>query len=190
MRALTLIASAVISATARGGLEARFVMPLPGTQAENNPSALTNLGRVLFFDKRLSADGTLSCATCHDPATAFADHNTLALGAQGTFGTRNVPTILNSAFNKLFFLDGRATSLEEQAKHPLVSHSEMGMPGFGAVVARLKAVSEYKNKFKQVFGGRHHHRHSRESHIGVRAHTGLQELAVRPLHQRRREGDQ
>jgi cytochrome c peroxidase len=85
------------------------------------------LGRALYFDKRLSADGTVSCAICHDPATAFADRNTLAVGVAGRRGVRNAPTILNAMFNRESFWDGRARSLEEQAVGPLLSPSEMGM---------------------------------------------------------------
>ena len=85
------------------------------------------LGRALYFDKRLSADGTVSCATCHDPATAFADQNPLAVGVAGRRGVRNAPTILNAMFSREFFWDGRARSLEEQAVEPLLSPSEMGM---------------------------------------------------------------
>ncbi|MDT5268359.1 MAG: cytochrome c peroxidase [Acidobacteriota bacterium] len=110
------------------------------------------LGESLFFEKRLSVDGTVSCATCHDPAMAFSDGNMLAVGVERKVGTRNVPTVLNAMFSRSLFWDGRARTLEEQAKQPLVNPLEMGMPDQAAVVARLGAVPEYRRQFRQVFG--------------------------------------
>lgn len=111
------------------------------------------LGESLYFDKRLSSDGTLSCATCHDPASAFADSNPTAVGVGGANGTRNAPTVLNAMFGGALFWDGRASSLEEQVKQPLVNPAEMGMLNDGAVVARVSAVAEYRESFRSVFGG-------------------------------------
>lgn len=110
------------------------------------------LGQALYFDKRLSVDNTVSCATCHDPATAFADRNTLARGVAGKIGTRNVPTTLNAMFNQSQFWDGRARSLEEQAMQPLLNPLEMGMPDREAVVTRLNAIPEYRQSFAAAFG--------------------------------------
>lgn len=110
------------------------------------------LGQALYFDKRLSIDGTVSCATCHDPATAFADRNIVALGIAGRSGTRNVPTTLNAMFNQSQFWDGRARSLEEQAMQPLLNPLEMGMPDRDAVVTRLNAIPEYRQSFAAAFG--------------------------------------
>ena len=125
-------------------------------QVDSSENPLTEekvaLGEALYFDKRLSLDGTVSCATCHDPATAFADRNTLAIGVGGRLGTRNVPTTLNSMFNRSQFWDGRARSLEEQAMHPLLNPLEMGMPDREAVVTRLNAIPEYRQNFEAAFG--------------------------------------
>ena len=110
------------------------------------------LGEALYFDKRLSLDGTVSCATCHDPATAFADLRTLAVGLGGKTGARNTPTVLNAMFSGSQFWDGRAASLEEQVKQPLVNPAEMGMPSLGAVVARVAAARKYRQQFARVFG--------------------------------------
>jgi cytochrome c peroxidase len=109
------------------------------------------LGESLYFDKRLSADGTVSCSTCHDPANAFTDHNVVAIGVSGKSGTRNAPTILNAMFSDRLFWDGRAGSLEEQAKQPLTNPFEMGMGSYDAVVARIAGIPEYRQRFQRVF---------------------------------------
>src|SRR5882724_1669376 len=123
-------------------------------QPKNNPitEAKVRLGESLYFDKRLSLDGTISCASCHDPANAFTDHDTVATGVDGRKGARNAPTILNSAFNSLEFWDGRASSLEEQAKQPLINPLEMDMPDHQAVVQRVSSIPQYREEFRQVFG--------------------------------------
>jgi cytochrome c peroxidase len=110
------------------------------------------LGEKLYFDKRLSVDMTVSCATCHDPAFAFTDSSSVGIGIEMKKGARNSPTILNTMFNELQFWDGRAPSLEEQAKMPLVNPIEMGMKDHDAVVARVRAASEYQQLFAKVFG--------------------------------------
>ena len=109
------------------------------------------LGEALYFDKRLSADGTVSCATCHDPASAFTDRNATAVGSRSSRGTRNAPTVLNAMFSATLFWDGRTRSLEEQAKQPLVSASEMGMQDYDAVVARVADDPDYVQRFGRVF---------------------------------------
>jgi cytochrome c peroxidase len=109
------------------------------------------LGRALFFDKRLSVDGTVACATCHDPAIAFTDSKTVALGAGAKSGTRNTPTILNSVFSESLFWDGRAPSLEEQVKHPLLNSFEMGMESGEKLTQRLSTIAEYRKQFAVVF---------------------------------------
>jgi cytochrome c peroxidase len=121
----------------------------------NNPLTKDKiaLGEALYFDKRLSQDGTVSCATCHDPAMAFADSTPLAVGFGGKIGVRNTPTVLNAMFSDSQFWDGRAASLEEQVKQPLINPVEMGMASFDAAVARIAASHEYRQKFSKVFGG-------------------------------------
>lgn len=109
------------------------------------------LGRALYFDKRLSIDGTVSCANCHDPALAFTDSNVVAVGVGDKRGTRNAPTILNSVFNDSLFWDGRARSLEDQIKHPLMSAFEMGMGSKDDLIRRLSSIAEYRQEFSQVF---------------------------------------
>ncbi|HEU4712221.1 MAG TPA: cytochrome c peroxidase [Pyrinomonadaceae bacterium] len=114
-------------------------------------SAKIELGRALFFDKRLSEDRTVSCATCHDPAAAFAGKEALAVGVGNKKTTRNAPTLLNTALSSSYFWDGRAATLEEQAKQPLLNPNEMGMADEAALVARVSAISEYRQSFRRVF---------------------------------------
>jgi len=121
----------------------------------DNPvtAAKVELGRKLFFDARLSADGKISCASCHDPGRAFTDGRKVAEGIGGRLGTRNSPTLLNSMFSTGQFWDGRAATLEEQAKMPLTNMDEMGNGSLDEVRARIAAVPEYVKGFQQVFGG-------------------------------------
>ena len=110
------------------------------------------LGQRLFFDGRLSADGSVACSTCHDPARAFTDGRPASIGINGRLGQRNAPTILNAVYNKTQFWDGRVKTLEEQAALPIVNPIEMGQPSLDAAVARIAAMAEYRDAFQGVFG--------------------------------------
>jgi len=123
---------------------------------EQNPltAVRVDLGRRLYFDKRLSADGTVSCATCHDPQKGFADGRPVAIGIKKQTGARNSPTVLYAGFNEVQFWDGRAPTLEEQAKQPLVNPVEMGQPSHAVVVKAVAALPEYGNGFAAAFGSR------------------------------------
>ena len=110
------------------------------------------LGQKLFFDGRLSADGTVACSTCHDPARAFTDGKPTSIGIQARVGQRNAPTILNALYNRTQFWDGRVKTLEEQAALPIVNPVEMGQPSLDAAVARIAAIGEYQKTFRRVFG--------------------------------------
>jgi cytochrome c peroxidase len=110
------------------------------------------LGMKLFFDGRLSADGTVACSTCHDPARAFTDRRPISIGIKGRVGQRNAPTILNAVYNKTQFWDGRVKTLEEQAALPIVNLFEMGQPSLDAAVAKMAAIGEYQQDFRNVFG--------------------------------------
>jgi len=110
------------------------------------------LGEKLFFDGRLSADGTVACSTCHDPARAFTDGRPVSIGIKARVGQRNAPTILNALYNKTQFWDGRATTLEDQAPFPIMNPSEMGQPSLDAAVERIAAIAEYEQAFRKVFG--------------------------------------
>lgn len=110
------------------------------------------LGQKLFFDGRLSADGTVACATCHDPARAFTDGRPVSIGIVGRAGQRNSPTVLNALYNKAQFWDGRVETLEKQAKLPIVNPSEMGQPTLDAAVASVAGIEEYGRAFRKAFG--------------------------------------
>jgi cytochrome c peroxidase len=121
---------------------------------KDNPltSAKVELGRTLFFDKRLSADGSVSCATCHEPKRAFTDGRRVAEGIAGRRGSRNSPTLLNAMFNTGQFWDGRVESLEAQARLPLINPDEMGAQTHEQIIARIAALPEYGKAFAQAFG--------------------------------------
>jgi cytochrome c peroxidase len=112
------------------------------------------LGEKLFFDGRLSADGTVACSTCHEPAHAFTDARPASIGIHGRVGQRKAPTILNALYNKTQFWDGRAKTLEDQAALPIMNPSEMGQPSLDAAVTTLAAIPEYQHAFQNVFGHR------------------------------------
>jgi len=110
------------------------------------------LGHKLFFDGRLSVDGTVACATCHDPGRAFTDGRQTSIGVQGRSGQRNAPTVLNALYNQTQFWDGRAKTLEDQAALPIVNPVEMGQPDLEAAVRSLAAYPDYQQAFQKVFG--------------------------------------
>lgn len=119
--------------------------------------AKAELGWLLFFDKRLSSDGTISCASCHAPEHAFTDGRPVSIGIGGQKGKRSAPTVINRVYGRLQFWDGRADSLEEQVKGPLANPIEMtsdkeANTAHAAVIRRLRDVTEYRKRFKDVFG--------------------------------------
>ena len=110
------------------------------------------LGEKLFFDGRLSANGTVACASCHDPRLAFTDGRAVSVGIGSRLGQRNAPTILNALYNKFQFWDGRVATLEQQAALPIINPVEMGQPTLDSAVAHLAAIPEYQNAFRRAFG--------------------------------------
>lgn len=116
------------------------------------------LGRALFFDKNLSANKTVSCASCHNINNANGglasggDGLNVSLGVHGIPGTRNAPSVWNAALRSGLFWDGRAPSLEEQAKGPLVNPVEMKMADLDAVVSEVDKNPGYREKFKRLYG--------------------------------------
>jgi cytochrome c peroxidase len=110
------------------------------------------LGRQLYMDPRLSKDGTVSCNSCHNVMASGGDNRPFSAGIKGQLGGRSAPTVWNSAFHTVQFWDGRAASLEEQAKGPLINPGEMGMDNHQAVVDRISKITGYVSQFKKVFG--------------------------------------
>ena len=129
-------------------------VPIP----EDNPQTAEKitLGKKLFEDKRFSADGTISCAHCHDPAKAFADGLPVAEGIKKLKGTRNSPTVINSAYYTSQFWDGRRLTLEEQAKDPFLNPVEHGLgekEGFhDFIISVIRKDKGYVEEFERVFG--------------------------------------
>lgn len=111
------------------------------------------LGKKLYFDRRLSFDDTISCATCHDLRLAGTDAAPVSTGIHGQKGGRSAPPSVNAAYMDTQFWDGRAPSLEEQAKGPPVNPIEMGMPSHDYLVEKIKGIEEYRKDFQEVFGG-------------------------------------
>lgn len=115
------------------------------------PASIEELGELLFFDPIFSADSSISCASCHKPEFAFADNVAFSFGVDSAIGTRNTPSAMNLADAGFFFHDGRAESLEEQAKGPVENPVEMNLPLSEAIV-RLKRHAQYKTFFLKQFG--------------------------------------
>jgi cytochrome c peroxidase len=115
--------------------------------------AMADLGRMLFFDKRLSRDRDLSCNSCHALDKFGVDNEPTSPGAKGKRGRRNSPTVYNAAGHFTSFWDGRAATVEEQAKGPILNPDEMAMPNAAAVVAMLQAIPGYVTAFQTAFPG-------------------------------------
>ncbi|SFJ49612.1 cytochrome-c peroxidase [Myroides guanonis] len=109
------------------------------------------LGKLLFFDPRLSKSNQISCSNCHDPEIGWTDKRKVAMGTDHLMGTRNTPSLFNIANRKIFFWDGRATSLEEQAHSPLTAHNEMAMD-VAELPNKLNKIEGYKPYFEKAYG--------------------------------------
>jgi cytochrome c peroxidase len=120
----------------------------------DNP--LTNekieLGRMLFFDKRLSQDNTIACANCHLAKFAFTDGKPVSTGIRGQKGGRSAPASFNRVFSSAQFWDGRAATLEEQSVGPFTNPIEHGFPNYDVMMAKMMKIAGYRKLFKQVFG--------------------------------------
>jgi len=126
--------------------------PLPINPENPLTPEKVGLGKKLFFDRRLSGDGTMSCATCHDPENGYTDGLDISLSYPTTRNWRNAPTLINIGYNTVFFLDGRARTLKEQALFPIMSAFEMNQ-NLDFLEEELKEVPEYVKAFQEVFGG-------------------------------------
>src|ERR1039457_6984038 len=143
-RRLTRLSAAGFLLAAAGSisLHAQRYGTLPVPPANPLTSEKIILGKKLFSDPRLSGDGSLTCASCHDPAHAFADHRAVSTGILGRTGDRNVPTLLGRGYGALQFWDGRAASLEGQVTQPISNPLEMGA-AMDTVLSRLHADPAY-----------------------------------------------
>ncbi|MCK9606178.1 MAG: c-type cytochrome [Methylomonas sp.] len=124
-------------------------VPVPA----NNPQSQAKiaLGDKLFHDKRFSIDGTISCASCHDDDKAFTDNLPVSVGHHGLTGTRNAPTVINAAFYKFQFWDGREPDLEGQSKGPFINPVEAGLPSHQPILDIVRSDPDYKAAFQDVF---------------------------------------
>jgi len=139
-------------ARAEGPMLANGLLPPMPVPADNpQTDAKVRLGAQLYFDTRLSADNTISCASCHDPRTGWVNPHPTDTGIKGQVGGRNSGTIINSAYMRFQFWDGRAGSLEEQALGPIHNPIEMGET-LENVVNKLNGIPGYKEQFNRVFG--------------------------------------
>ena len=153
---------AMIFLAAASSVPAQQAAPSPLFSAEvlksftpaDNPltDAKAKLGDMIFDEKRISSDNSLACNTCHSPRNGFTTHTAAARGVGDQIGKRNAPSILNTIFYKSMFWDGRAATLEEQALLPILNPIEMGQKEPKDVVAKLAAIPEFVDAFKQVFG--------------------------------------
>lgn len=110
------------------------------------------LGKQLYEEKRFSADGTVSCATCHAPDKGFGDNLPVAEGIGKQKGTRNAPTVINAAYYSSQFWDGRRATLEEQAKDPFLNPIEHGLKTHDPILATVRSDPGYRQQFRTVFG--------------------------------------
>ena len=148
------VALTALCLAAWAGDRPRQPLGLPSVEwPKNNPysAAKAELGRYLYFDKRLSSDGTVSCATCHDPKYGYTDGAPVSTGIRGQKGSRSAPTVINRAFSLAQFWDGRAATIEEQAKGPIANPIEMGNTHEAAAAAIAK-IQGYRPMFVKAFG--------------------------------------
>lgn len=132
-----------------------YFSPLPNrvTDSKENKTSIDkiNLGKALFFEKKLSLNNSMSCNTCHNLKTYGVDNQETSLGVKGQRGGRNSPTVYNAGLHLSQFWDGRAKDLEAQAGGPILNPVEMSMPDEKTVLKRLEDDSKYKDMFKKAF---------------------------------------
>lgn len=121
---------------------------------EDNPITpdKVELGKMLYFDPRVSADDTVSCASCHDPKKGWAERTPTSTGIKKQVGGRNAPSVINAAYAAAQFWDGRAATLEDQAGGPVANPIEMGQPDLATAIAKLNKIPGYVSRFQKVFG--------------------------------------
>ncbi len=149
------VVSTALAAVAQAGAGGAW-QPLPtvAPAPADNPTtpAKVELGKMLYFDPRLSSTGTVSCFSCHNVMEGGDDHRPTSVGVHGQVGGRNAPSVWTAAFLSTQFWDGRAATLEDQAKGPPANPVEMGMPDLAAVTTRIAAIPGYRPYFEKAFG--------------------------------------
>lgn len=140
----------------------KFVVPYGLPQVPwpaDNPYSQkkAELGRLLYFDQRLSADGSVSCSTCHAIPRAYADLKPISIGIKGRKGTRHAPTVINTGFQQFQFWDGRVRTLEQQCEGPVSNSNEMSLTDVVKLAhmqcqERIMSIPGYRALFKEVFG--------------------------------------
>jgi len=148
VRVVALVIAAIYS-SASAETSNRF-LGLPPQPAATADAAIVEIGRRLFFDARLSADGRVSCASCHDPKKGFTDGLVVARGIDNRAGTRNTPSLWNVAYNASLFWEGRRSSLEEQAGDPFVNPREHGLANLSALVSLVRKDAHYSTDLSQA----------------------------------------
>ena len=130
-------------------------LPSQAPAPADNPTTKekVELGRMLYMDPRFSSTGTVSCNTCHNVMLGGEDNRSVSMGVHGQTGGRSAPTVWNSAFNSSQFWDGRAATLEDQAKGPVVNPVEMGMNELEEAMNRVRDIPGYRSYFEKAFGG-------------------------------------
>ncbi len=129
-------------------------LPEQAPAPKDNPTTAekVELGKMLYFDPRFSATGTVSCFSCHNVMEGGDDHRSVSIGVHNQKGGRNAPTVWNAAFLSSQFWDGRAATLEEQAVGPVINVVEMGMASLDAAIERIRAIPGYQPYFNAAFG--------------------------------------
>lgn len=145
---------AMVALSAAASAQAWEALPDKAPEPADNPTteAKIELGRMLYFDPRFSSTGTVSCNSCHNVMLGGDDNRPVSMGVHGREGGRSAPTVWNSAFSSTQFWDGRAPSLEEQAKGPVVNPVEMGMSELEVAMERVRQIPGYAPYFERAFG--------------------------------------
>ena len=148
-----LLCLAMTASNALTAYAAPLGLPQTPVPADNpQTTAKISLGDRLFHDKRFSIDGKVSCATCHEKDKGFTDHRRVSKGHDGLLGTRNAPTVINAAYMKTLFWDGREPDLEGQSKQPPINPVEGGLPDHEALLEVIRNDPSYVKEFRDVFG--------------------------------------
>ncbi len=146
-----LVTCIVTSAFAVDAKPPRGLAALPVPKDNPQSAEKIELGKQLYFDKRLSGDNTIACASCHDPKKGWSNADKTAEGSGGQRGGRSAPTVINAAYQSFQFWDGRAKSLEQQALGPIANPIEMNLP-IEKAVEKIGSIQGYQEQFQKVFG--------------------------------------